>query len=159
LTPNPERSRFAMTNAVTYAEVELGVHEAYNEALRTLNESRVYGDTIVNYRDKIREIEARIAYREVQIMDDEWTKHPEMAVTRMDKHVKAAQLKDEELQELHSSLRTIKRMLDESELAKAGFEGMVRIESARMIELGGYLQYLAAAKTAQLVRATPEKQE
>jgi hypothetical protein len=148
-----------MTNAVTYAEVELGVHEAWNEALRALNEARVYGDTIVNYRDKIRDLESRIAYREVVIVDEEWSKHPEMAVTRMDKHVKAAQLKDPELQELHTDLRNIKRLLDESELVKSGYESLVRIESARMIELGGYLQYLAAAKTAQLVRATPEKQE
>lgn len=148
-----------MTNAVTYAEVELGVHEAYNEALRALNEARIYGDTIVNYRDKIRELESRIAYREVQIVDDEWSKHPEMAVTRMDKHVKAVQLKDHELLELHTDLRNVKRLLDENELVKANADALVRVESARMIELGGYLQYLAAAKTAQLVRATPEKQE
>jgi hypothetical protein len=148
-----------MTNAVTYAEVELGVHSILQDTLAAQNEVVVYGDTVVSGRDKIREIESRISYREVQIVDDEWGKHPEMAVTRMDKHVKTAQLKDEELQGLHQTLRQLKRLLDENEQVKADAEARVRIGMARMNELGGYLQYLAAVKTAQLVRATPEKQE
>ena len=148
-----------MTNAVTYAETELGIHQCFEDAKQAVLDSTHLGNLIVVEREKIRDLESQIAYREIEVADLEWTKHPDMAVTRMDKHVKGAQLKDDKLQGLHEQLRSAKNRVEEWELSRASYDAAVKVYTARMIELGGYLQYLAAAKTSQTVRATQEKQE
>lgn len=146
-----------MTNAaLQYAEVELGVHEVYLEAMKAHTDLIHVSTMIVNHRNEIREIEAAIATREAEIVDEEWGKHPDMAVTRMDKHVKTAILKDPTLIDQHRELRSRKFDLDVEEANKSMLEGTLRMNTARMNELGGYLQYLAAVKQAQRVRANPE---
>lgn len=139
-------------NAVTYAETELKVHEVYDHACEAARRLTRHAEVIVQRKSDIRELEWNIALRETEILDEEWSKHPDMPVTRMDKHVKAAQLKDPHLASLHEELRTARYELDEAEQDKANEEIRARVHSARMIELGGYLQYLAEAKAAQRVR-------
>lgn len=148
-----------MVNAVTYAETELKVHEVYDHACEAARHLTRHTQEIVKYKADIRELEWKIALRETEILDEEWSKHPDMPVTRMDKHVKAAQLKDPKLDGLHGDLRYIRFELDKAEELKKNEEIRARVHSARMIELGGYLQYLAEAKVAQRVRenrSTPE---
>jgi hypothetical protein len=140
-----------MANPVAYAEDTLGVNTVWT-ACQDASEGLITVVTeLAAVRNEIRDIEAKVSYREMEVTESEWAKHPDMPVTRMDKHVKAAFLKDVDLQEFQAQLRSLRGKAERLDGMKIEGETIVRVTTARMIELGGYLQYLAAAKQAQRV--------
>lgn len=149
--------------ALKYAEENLGVHKVYDDA----HAGRLRLDDILTdlgkARDRKRDLEFRLHDTEMEIASAEYGKHPDMAQTRMDKHLKQALSKDDSWRELREQLSKITGDIEGLEYDRAVAEVDIKIAISRMSELGGYLVYLAeikrAANTATPVKPTTPESE
>jgi len=140
--------------ALEYAEDTLGVHDVYERANQAQDNLDATLTKIAEAKDKRRDLEARVTDREMIVTSDEWEKHPDMAVTRMDKHIKVALNNDTELRELREQLWRAISDIEGLEFDKTVAQNDINIATSRMTQLGGYLNYLAAVKQTA---AKPEK--
>jgi hypothetical protein len=85
----------------------------------------------------------------VELAEEEWMKHPEMAVTRMEKHLKTALVKDAALRSLRETHDELSGAIDELEASRSQAEKDIQIGTARITELGGYFHYLSALKQGE----------
>jgi chromosome segregation ATPase len=149
-----EKAHRLARKALEYAENVLGVHDVWRDALQARNELDEALTPLSEARDKRRELEFLLQDAEMEVASEEWGKHSDMAVTRMEKHLKIAIQNNDRCRELREQIAKVQGDIDgfesDVEVAKAS----VRIASARLTELGGYLQYLAAIKLTQ-----PQKPE
>lgn len=154
-TPKASPGRKAMQ----YAENVLGVHTIYEDAKAAKNQLDEALTPLSESRDKLRELEYLLQEAELEVASEEWAKHPEMAVTRMEKHMKAAIWNNDRCRELREQLAKVRGDIDGFEADVKVAEAGVRIAAARLTELGGYFHYLAAIKLTQSVKQeTPTKQ-
>lgn len=134
--------------SLEYAEITLGVHKVYEEVLVVQNQAQLVRVKIAQLKSKIRAFDEAIEDAEQIIIADEWGKHPDMAVTRMDKHIKSAI----QTSTVHKDLRLDRiNLISECEIYEGELKGLefeIRTGTARMEQLGGYLHYLAAVKSA-----------
>ncbi len=148
-----------MTNAVTYAETELGVHACHKSALEARELLEKSLDELGTSRAALREAEFDLSFHEVEMLTDQMQKHPEMSATAMKDHIKRVTWSDSAWLEVRQLIDLRKQQVEQAETDVRLAENDVRIACARMTELGGYLDYLAVAKANQVMRATPEKPE
>jgi hypothetical protein len=132
--------------ALDYAEVTLGVHAAHEQARQARQGLDAILTSISDKRDEKRDVENQIEVHELEILSDERGKHPEMSVAAMDRHLKEVFYKSTHLTELRDVLRRTVGDIEGLEYDRVMFETDIKIAVARMQELGGYLQYLAAIK-------------
>jgi hypothetical protein len=137
----------AAVKALHYAEVTLGVHTVYEDAIKQRDQLDKLMLELGDKRDAKRAIEAQMQDREFELMGDERSIHPEMSQAQMDKHIKVVFHQDPTLQELRQKHMAVVNDVDGMELDRSVFEADIRIAVARMTELGGYFQFLAAVKT------------
>lgn len=130
-----------------YAEDKLSVHKVYEDVLAKRNELDSLLGELSEARDRKRDLEARRTDREVLIASEEWSKHPDMAVSRMEKHVKQAYANDDEVRDYREQLIKLTGDIEGFEFDRDILETDIRIACARLQELGGYLNFLAAIKT------------
>jgi hypothetical protein len=130
-----------------YAEDNLGVHTVYNEVVTRRNELDEVLSLLSETRDKKRALALSLEDKEMAVAADEWAKHPDMAVTRMEKHIKVAFSNDGEIREMREGLAKLSGEIEGLEFDRDMCETDIRIACARLQELGGYLQYLAVIKT------------
>lgn len=134
--------------ALQYAEETLSVHSVYLHVLEQQERLNKARGVLISRRHKNRELDEKLDSIQMDIVSEEWAKHPEMAQTRMDKHVKVAVQKNPD----HSVTRMQKQELErEIEFAEAEIKQLeieIRTGTARMDQLGGYLNYLAVTKYA-----------
>jgi len=135
--------------ALTYAEEQLGVHTVYNEVLAKRNDLDEVLSEISELRDKKRSLQMSLEDKEMAVAADEWGKHPDMAVSRMEKHVKVAFSNDGEIRGMREELAKVSGDIEGREFDRDMLETDIKIAVARLHELGGYLQYLAAIKTSR----------
>lgn len=132
--------------ALRYAEVELGVHSVHGNAL----EARERLDTVLTElsaaRDKKREVEYILQDRELLLAGEERSKHSDMSAAAMDKHMKVVLTNDDEVRQLREQHIKIVGDIEGLEYDKTMAETDIKIAVARMHELGGYFEYLAAIK-------------
>lgn len=150
--PQPPKSK-----AIAYAEIDLGVHRP----LTITDQARA---TIIALNDQlklqrsIRRIwEEQIADREMELTADEQGKHHDMSVAAMERHLKPILHTDNFLREARAKLRDALLEIDSIEDAKRVAEMDTKVAAARMQELGGYFQYLAAVKSSGATRETSHK--
>jgi len=134
--------------SIEYAELQLGVHEVYERATAAQTELDSILTRLAEASDKKRDLEAKIQDREMEVASDEWISHPDMAVTRMDKHLKTALNADDKLRVLHADLRMVLGDIEGMQYDKTMEQNNVTIAVARMTQMGGYFNYLAACKTS-----------
>jgi hypothetical protein len=134
---------------LTYAEETLGVHSAYEKTIEARNSLDQLLTLMSEARDRKRDLEFRISDREVEVASNEWATHPDMAVTRMEKHVKAAFNDDTMLRELREQLSKTVSDIEGFEFDRSIHDTDIRIGVARMTELGGYFAFLAALKARE----------
>lgn len=136
------------SDALKYAEDALGVHEVYREAIEAHQRVEEAATEIAQLRDRKRDVEFDIQMREIELSQLESGKHPEMSATAMNTHMRKVVWTDVKYLELKHALDRLQGQLDGAEATLKISENTVRIESARMIELGGYFNYLAVVKAA-----------
>jgi DNA recombination-dependent growth factor C len=140
---------------VKYAEDDLGVHDillGVLEARRKLDEEIL--SLIADARDQKRKAEQDLEDRETDLLIDERGKHVEMSATALKEHMKIVLHKDAEWRRLRDLVRTLTDQIDGAEVDRRLNDRDIEIGCARMIELGGYLNYLAAAKQASIANKT-----
>jgi hypothetical protein len=140
--------------SIDYAEKTLGVHAVYEAAQQSREMLIQVGGDLVDARANKREFEALLSDHELDIIADEAGKNPTMSQAALDRHLKVVFRNSDSHQELRQQIRSIAQAIDKLETKKAVLEADIRIGSARLSELGGYLQYLAAVKMARPKRSS-----
>jgi hypothetical protein len=146
----------AAVKALKYAEVDLGVHAVYTECLgkRELLDETL--NLLGTARDTKRSIEAQLQDIEMETIIEERGKHPEMSQAQMDKHIKASMYSNPQARILREDHAKLINDIDGLEMDKTMSETDIRIAVARLTELGGYFQYLAAVKQAAFTNTPSE---
>lgn len=137
-----------MNPALDYAENSLGVHEVYKEAEKLTCDLNDSLNALDEAQDEKRRLDELISNMEMDILIDERGKHADMSQAGMDRHLK----------EVYHKNQSLKRLRMDSN-AKAGeaaghsldieyIKYQLKVKVARMEELSGYFNYLAAVKNA-----------
>lgn len=140
------------SNPVTYAEQELGVHKVYEDALAAQVELDALAASLDEANDSRRYLLDMIADREVELLDDERAKHASQSATWLKEHMKSAERKDAKLTELRGKMMEIDSTRQGLDYDYEVCKSKLRLLEARMNQLGGYLNYLAAVKQASTER-------
>jgi chromosome segregation ATPase len=141
-----EQTASSGKRAIDYAEHVLGVHSVANNAEAARNKLDETLTALSEERDKLNSVKDQITEIELEIIGDERGKHPDMAQTQMNQHVKIAFAHSGKLQSLKKQQREIESAIDGLQMDERMAEVDIKMCTARMIELGGYFQYLAIAK-------------
>jgi hypothetical protein len=133
-------------NAVTYAEDTLGVHVVWEEAQQRIEAHGLATEGALRAKRDIRDIEERITDREAEITSDERGANPDMKITAFKEHLKVAFANDSVHQALVAELANSQNVRDGHDADMRHHELGIRALTARMTELGGLLEFYAAAK-------------
>lgn len=130
--------------AVSYAETKLGVHDVYQEAITARDKLDECLTLLADLRDSKRTLEDTILDREMELSADERSKHADASDAWLGRHLKVVFRQDTFLMETRGTLNNISSDLEGKEYDRSMIEIDLKIAIARMLELNGYLQYLAA---------------
>lgn len=133
--------------ALRYAEDQLGVHTVYDDAKKKYAELDDVLSLLATAKDTKRDLEFRLADREQELAISEYSKHPDMAQTRMDKHIKQTLYQDDTWRELREQIGKANSDIEGFEFDRSAIDVELKVGIARMHELGGLLQYLAVIKS------------
>lgn len=145
-TPTPTQSPL---KGLKYAEEQLGVNSVFEYAKTQRANLDAKLTDLAAGKDLRREVEHLIADREIELTSDEYAKHSGMSVAAMERHLKLELPKDPLLRELRAKLGVAVSDIEGLEFDIRMLETDIKIAVARMTELGGYLNYLAAIKQGQ----------
>jgi len=126
----------------TYAENELGVHKVYKEAQTAHGELIAYHSSLLEAKDTRRRVTEEIADREAAVWREQRDKQPELSATALDAKAKLERRTDPALQDLRRSLQEAQSVEDMHEQSIKACQNRINIETARMIQLGGYFNFL-----------------
>lgn len=138
-----------MNRALDYAENHLGVHRVHDEAeslLAELDEAMSALDSAIDAR---RTLDERIEDRQMQLLIEERGKAADISQAAMDRRLKEVYHKDETLRRLRMERNAKAGEASGLELDIEYTKYRLKVKVARMEELGGYFQYLAAVKNAE----------
>ena len=142
----PTDNRPPELKAKEFAEKELGVNTAYQDAL----EAQTTYDEAMQKRDfvmgQIRTKRNFIADRETDVYQETVDANPGEKPTPLKEKVKTAVANDEQLRGLRAELANLQTEHDEAETAAESAKYKMRLYTARMEELAGLLQFYAAVK-------------
>jgi hypothetical protein len=136
--------------AIRYAEDTLGAHEPLDKATAALGDLKTLHTRIGDTKMKRRIVRERIADREVDVYVEVSSTHPESSKTAIEAMTKNARQKDPQLTADRGELDSLEAILEHDEYLAREHELTIKISEARMIELGGYFNYLAVTKFASL---------
>lgn len=142
--------------ALEYAEKTLGVHKVYEEALSNRDKLDTLLTDLAEAKDRRRDIDLKVADREMEVTIEQRSKHPDMAVTRWDKHIRESFRDDDDLRALREQTFATQGDIEGLEFDRQVIEINIKIALARMNELGGYFYYLAEVKRAKEAGETKE---
>lgn len=144
----PSAETSAGLKAIRYAEDNLNVHGVYDEAQAARGRLDDLMTEIAGARDQRREAEEALRDREMELAADEWANHPEFSATKMDGHLKTVRHNDGFHRAARDKVAKIVSDIEGLEYDIRLAEVDIRIAVARLHELGGYFEYLAAIKQA-----------
>jgi hypothetical protein len=150
--PTPEQK------AIAYCE-SLGLNTAYHEAVKARNEIDAQHKILLGHRAERRRLEQFKADVEMEVMEDERTKHTDMSQAQMDKHLRVAFSNNGDIRETRDSLATLAGEIDFVEFEIERLHQDIKIAVARLHELGGYFQFMAVVKQADEARKAREAKE
>lgn len=145
--------------ALQYAEQTLGVHSVHDELVSHLETLDGLYNDLDKAQDRRRSLVELVADAEADLLSEERGKHPDMSATGMDQHLKAAKRKNPVLRKLRDQLNEVQSEIQGLEYDVDLTKAHVRVKSARMEELGGYLNYLAAVKQAETIAKQTKPKE
>lgn len=133
--------------ALSYAENVLGVHEVFTETVSLVEELEGARLLLDKAQADRRGVESAIRYREVELIQEKRSTHPSMSDTRFKSEFRIWEIEDVELVNLRLKLEDNRFECDSLETQVEILRVKIKVGSARIAELGGYLNYLAAVKT------------
>jgi hypothetical protein len=135
--------------AVRYAEEELGVHDIWKEARNDLTEYRTATESLAKALSARRSVEDQIQDAEGMLISDKRGKHPDMSEAAFSRQLSTWKRQDQVLSGLRDKLADSHALVQGLQFEVDILKASVRLKSARLEELGGYLNYLAAVKQAE----------
>ena len=135
-----------MNKALSYAEDQLGVHAVWEKAQSQLLELNGLYTDLDKSQDERRELVEQIADREGELLSDERGRHADMSAAAFDQHFKGVKRTDTALQGYRSKLTEVQGSISGLEYDVDFLKHSLRLSEARLIELGGYFNYLASVK-------------
>lgn len=142
----------------TYAENELGVHKVHEEATHARGEIVGEHTGLLEAKSERRRISEAILDREAEIWRELRNQHPELSATALDGKAKLERRIDDDLRTLRNGLADAQFNEEAIELRIKDLNRKIDIATARMIQLGGYLPFLAKIwehETAVAHQSTP----
>lgn len=147
----------AAKNPVTYAEEELQVHKVFEDARQALVDHQAVSSILDDLKTRKRQNEIDRERRE-QIVTIEVLGRLDdgLSMAAKERAIKSAITDDVEVMAFKRHADDLATGIMNAESEKHTLSLTVNVLQARMVELGGYLHYLAAAKAAATARsATP----
>lgn len=144
--------------AVTYAEVDLGVHKVFESAQIFREHLEDALRQISELRDRKRNLDSALVDREMMLLIEERGKHPDVSEAAIERLMKLAKNNDDEHREIREQINAVLRKIDDAETMRLMAETDIKIAVSRLQELGGYLEYLAAVKQHQARDANETKE-
>jgi hypothetical protein len=134
--------------ALRYVE-SLGLNSAYEHVQQVRKDLENKYVELNNLRNRRRTLEAFKADIEMEIIEDERSKHADMSQAQMDKHLKVLFSNHTDLRETRDEMYMLVGQIEliEHEIDLCNTD--VKIETARLHELGGYFQFMAVLKQSQ----------
>lgn len=140
--------------ALKYAEEQLGVHKVFEQTVDLTEQLDILLADLDKAHDRKRQLNEDYADREVALISEMRGVHPSMSDTRFKSEYKGWERTDKELHTIRVELNQVLSSIQGLEYDKSLLELRIKAGSARMVELGGYLQYLAAVKLATQAEKT-----
>ena len=135
--------------ALAYAEQTLKVHEVFEETTAQLSTLDVLTTDLDKALDRKRELAEKYEDRYVQLLGEKRGTHPEMSDTGFKTRLREWEREDPELAIARNDQMAVASEIQGLEFDIDMCKVRLRVGSARMEELGGYLHYLAAVKQAE----------
>lgn len=140
--------------ALAYAEDGLGVHRVWvNSEELVLKVQELY-KTQASLEGNTRYLSTQIERRRGDLLMRVTEAHPDLSVAAHERHMRIVYGTDDELRTMVDSLNAEMGARDAIAAEIRGIETNLKAHVARMNELGGYFEYLSAAKNAQLQLVT-----
>jgi hypothetical protein len=134
--------------AIEYAEDKLGVHTILEKVIEAREQLDRKLTELSEQRDAKRQCESDLSDRENEIAINEYAKHAELSQAALKEHVKHTVFKDEGHRGLRGLLLELTNSIEGLEYDRSMLDKDIKIGCARMEQLGGYFNYLAAVKNA-----------
>lgn len=141
--------------SLRYAE-GLGLNSVYEhatEARKVLEDKYM---TLNDLRNRRRTVESFQRDCEMEIVEAERSKHPDMSQAQMDKHLKVAFSNSSDIRESREELSLLAGQIELLEHEVDLLNADIRIDSARLNELGGFFQFMAVLKQSESSRKSKE---
>lgn len=138
-----------MNGALAYAEAELGVHQVWQNAGQVSTDIEAWYKTLSDLEAGVRRINREIEERKNELLLHLLTQKFESQAA-FDRAYKGTVAGDEGLNQLERQLLAEMAQRDSIHNQIKASENNLKAYNARMVELGGYFQYLAALKLAQV---------
>lgn len=132
--------------ALQYAEDQLGVNQVYEMACGHLEDLDVSTSDLDKALDRKRELEEKYADAEVDLINEKRGLHPDISDTKFRQELKVWEREDDALNQLRIDLNSVKSEIQGLEFDLSIIKARIQVGSARLVELGGYLNYLTAVK-------------
>lgn len=126
------------------AEKQLGIEQVHQEAQSAKKELDEVLTRLAEVRDRKRDLESQLADQEVTIIQSVWQANSDLAQGRLDKLVKNELVQAVQMRLCRNDLSTVSSEIEGLEYDRAVIETTIKVTTARMIQLGGYLNLLAA---------------
>lgn len=141
-------------SAVEYAEQTLKVHALWDEAQKAQADLDNLASELDKAQDQKRALAEKILDRETELLEEEQGKHEKQSATWLKEHMVVQKRKDPVLKDLRE-----KHFAEASTLSGLEYDWDVkktqcRLLEARLLQMGGYLNFLAAAKQAENITKT-----
>lgn len=126
------------------AENSLGIQAVYDDAQAARKSLDETLNLLADARDRRRNIEGEISDHETLVIQGVWASNPDLAQTRLDKLVKLELNQAQSLRDLRQKLNAVTSEIEGLEYDRTMSETDIKISVARMVELNGYLVFIAA---------------
>ena len=136
-----------MHPGLQYAESDLGVHKVHQDAEALAGLLDGVHENLAKVITERRELDDKIEDRQMEIMIVERGRASELSQAAMDRRLKEKYHTDKELIDLRKKRSVASSKASTLELEADTLKYRLKAKVARMEELAGYFQYLAALKT------------
>jgi hypothetical protein len=142
-----------MHRALQYAENDLGVHNVWTDSQNIVQGLNELYNTRAGLETSCRKLDYEIERRKEFLLTTQAQTHNDMAVTAFERHMRVIYASDDQLEALRSERLKVMSHRDVITGNIAASETNHKGHVARMVELGGYFEYLAHTKHAATVVA------
>jgi hypothetical protein len=140
---------------VDYAEITLGVHDVYAEAVKTQSVLTGAQSRVVAATRERRHTEELLAETEQEVIAELRAKYADVSDTAFQRLAKQELVKDKRMRDLRDKHREAQAGADLAEAEQRAAEFQLRLLTARMNEIGGLLFFYGAAKMASTQARKP----